>query len=351
MGRRGRKSVLALGAAEVLEARVCLSGYGMAAAGGFVHLAGDTLIVRGGNGDDQITVREFDSNQILEVDLNGRLSRFDLGGVSFLSISGGNGDDLLENRSSIDATINGGNGDDIIRGGSGNDSLFGANGNDIINEFGGDNVLSGGNGDDVLQTVSSGADTLIGGNGRDLHYAIVGAPNTVRGGNGDDFFIVRLGVETIDARPGERVVSFDLAETVALRDGVLYLIGGGSSQVDEVGGQIVATVNGQTFAFDAAAVQMVAGIGSGGDDTFINNTSRNSVYYSIGGNDTLIGGSGDDLLKGGSGDDVLDGRGGSDDLSGDPGADVITGGDGRDLLRFDLLDTLFADAEDLLILA
>lgn len=342
---RKRRSSTAAQAAEVLESRIYPAAV--------VNLVGGTLFVGGDNGANELRVSEDLDSQTVIVNADGQTSVFDRGAITKLYISGGNGDDLLENRTSIPATVSGGNGDDILRGGGANDYLAGGNGDDILNEFAGDNTLSGGNGDDVIQTVSSGADRLIGGNGRDSLYAIVGAPNWVRGGNGEDLLIVRLGVENTDARGGDRVVAFDLTEVVAVRDGVLYINGGGDAQVDQLGPELFVQVNGQEFIFQVGQGQVhtIAGIGSGGDDRFVNNTFLDSVYYGIGGNDTLVGGWGDDLLKGGGGDDELRGRGGSDDLSGDPGADVIDGGAGADILRFDALDQLFSDAADLLILA
>lgn len=326
--------------AEVLESRLVLSS---------VSLVGSTLLVHGGNQADKLTVSEDLDAETVTVDLNGEVSTFDRLNVDSLVIFGGNGDDLLENRTSLNAVIFGDNGNDTIRGGSADDTMFGGNGNDRINDFGGSNMLVGGNGNDTLQSVASGRDVFLGGNGNDLIYAIVGEPNVALGGHGKDSFIVRDDVEITDARDNERVIAFRPGEAPGtLRDGVLYLgFGvGGDIVVSEDGNQIVANVNGEVSTFDRGDVVAIAGVGSLGDDRFENNTRIDSVFYGSAGDDVLIGGDGDDLLKGGGGDDVILGRGGDDDLAGDSGADTIDGGLGRDVLRVDALDLFFAQRDD-----
>lgn len=335
-------------ACEVLESRLCLSG---------IYLFGDLLIVQGTNGNDDIQVVENTNTNFTRVSVNDQFKVVDNRVVTTLIVSGGNGDDVIQNRTSYTSVISGGNGNDTIRGGTGDDIMYGGNGNDIINDIGGNNFLSGGNGNDTLQSVSSGQDRFNGGNGNDSLYAIVGGPNVVLGGNGNDSFIVRQGVEVTDAKANERVVAFGADDPGTLRDGILYVgLGtGGNISISQQGKTVVANINGQVFEYDAKDVQAIAGVGSAGDDVFINNTNIDSVYYGANGNDVLIGGGGNDLLKGGNGNDLLVGNGGDDDMAGDGGADFIDAGvlsnpQGKDKVRFDLLDMIFADKNDLLIL-
>jgi Ca2+-binding RTX toxin-like protein len=326
--------------AEVLESKVMLSA---------VSLEAGTLTVDGNNRDNNIVVTQDADNVLVNVD--GKLSTFDAALVTNLKINGGDSNDVLENRTNLNAILNGGDGNDILRGGGGNDVLIGDNGKDILNDSGGNNVLDGGNGNDTLQSVSSGRDVFIGGNGDDFIYAIVGEPNVAIGGNGNDSFIVRAGVEQTDAERGERVVAFAADAPGTLRNGVLYVgLGtGGNIRLSQQGNTLIANINGDIFKYDARKVDVIAGVGSSGDDVFINATNIDSVYYGSAGNDVLIGGGGNDLLKGGSGDDVLIGNDGNDDIAGDSGVDVIIGGSGKDKLRFDLLDWVFSDNKDILI--
>lgn len=328
--------------AEVLEERAMLSA---------ISLNNGVLTVNGNKADNVIVVSN-DQNGDVVVKLDEKLSTFSSASVTSLVVVGRKGNDVLRNETNLDAVIVGGKGNDVIRGGGGNDVMIGGQGNDIINDFGGmKNVLDGGKGNDTLQTVAPGSDVLLGGQGNDSLYAIVGGPNVALGQGGRDEFIVRQGVETIDATKNERVVAFAGRAPGTLDNGVLYVgLGtGGTTVVNQVGNKIILNSNGQVFTFNVKDVDVVAGVGSPNDDIFINNTDIDSVYYGSAGNDILVGGSGDDLLKGGSGNDLLVGNSGNDDLAGDPGIDTILGNRGKDKLRVDLLDLVFADLQDLVI--
>ncbi len=312
-----------------------------------VSVTDGVLTVNGNAADNAITVSEVGDS--LEVNVDGEVTVVDRAEVESLVIRGRRGDDLLENRTSLDAVIIGGRGDDVIRGGSGNDVMNGGAGDDVITDTGGDNVLRGGRGDDSLQTTSSGSDTLFGGAGDDVLYAIVGEANVVNSGRGNDQVIARLGLDETDASARDTTILFG-TENLTVEDGVLYVMGGGRTVITQVGDQLVVSVDGERTTFDADEVTTIAGVGSGEDDVFINLTDKETVYYGVGGDDLLIGGSSRDLLKGGSGNDVILGRGGNDDLSGDTDADILFGGPGTDLLRFDADDVfVFGGLFDTLI--
>ena len=67
-------------------------------------------------------------------------------------------------------TLTGGNGDDVLNGGAGNDTLLGGNGKDMLDGGAGDDVLLGGNGKDSL--IWDNVDSVIdGGNGQDTLVA------------------------------------------------------------------------------------------------------------------------------------------------------------------------------------
>jgi hypothetical protein len=72
----------------------------------------------------------------------------------------------------------------------------------------------------------------------------------------------------------------------------------------------------------------------GGDETIIGGRGNDQLGARTGDN-RLFGGPGKDMLFGGSGNDLLDGGPGNDWLQGGPGNDVLNGGPGNDLLVAD----------------
>src|SRR4051794_1727352 len=72
----------------------------------------------------------------------------------------------------------------------------------------------------------------------------------------------------------------------------------------------------------------------GGNDTFLGGV-RGETVYGGDGNDKLSGGIGNDRLIGGAGNDRLDGGVGNDKLTGGAGRDVLKGGLGADTFVFD----------------
>jgi hypothetical protein len=116
--------------------------------------------------------------------------------------------------------------------------------------------------------------------------------------------------------------------------------------------RLVASFNGQRFAFDLADVHMIRADLGAGDDAYLTHESarslqiRSSVIGGLGndtictaaGNDTLYGLAGNDMLMGGNGADRLCGGAGDDTLAGGAGRDILYGNAGHDLFnRHDLL--------------
>jgi Ca2+-binding RTX toxin-like protein len=248
--------------------------------------------------------------------------------------------------------IDGGEGNDILVGGTGNDALLGGVGNDILTDVGGSrNSLDGGDGDDSLWALSDkGTDTLQGGAGNDTLYSIVGGQNIAVGGSGADTVITR-GTDQAITDAADIVISFrDRGRNVALDNGVLYVMGGGDINITERDGIITVAQNGSVSLFNSADVNFIAGIGDPvNDDGFVNNTSKQSVYYGAGGDDLLVGGSARDILKGGAGNDVILGGGGDDDISGDAGADFLIAGAGNNITRTEAIDFFFSNPNDLVL--
>ncbi len=327
-------------AVEVLEERIVLSAVSVSP-DGVLNVSGDAA-------NNEVLISQDDQN--VNVSVDGEVFSFSNNLVTSLNVTGGDGNDFIQNNSNLDATIDGGNGNDTIRGGNGNDVITGGAGNDIITDVGGDlNSLDGGDGDDNLWALGQGMDSLQGGAGNDTLYSIVGGTNTTDGGLGNDRIIAR-GTDNITSDAGDRVVSFqDRGQNVALDNGTLYVQGGGNITVFEAGDQLFVNSNGMLSQFNRADVNFVAGIGGSGSDTFLNFSSVDSVYYGAGGNDFLVGGSGNDLLKGGGGSDLIFAGGGNDDITGDGGADFLIGAAGNDVVRTDGMDQLFTDAGDQVI--
>jgi len=123
-------------------------------------------------------------------------------------------------------------------------------------------------------------------------------------------------------------------------NGILYLVPQSPSAswtVNQVGTGTTATLsviyndaNGQqTFSFTKSQVSWIASFGGTGNNTYVNNTNVNDVFYGgLGGaavQHTLIGGFGINVLKGHSGTNFIEARGTYNDLTAGSGTDFLTG--------------------------
>ncbi len=265
--------------------------------------------------------------------------------VSIEEIDGGGGVD----------TITGTGVADVIRGNTGNDTLYGGNGNDTF-------LVSGG---------SDGLDSMYGGEGADKWL----------GSTGTDYFYVTSGlanlqsVETIDGSGGyDKIIGTSDADTLNFSEAVgtptLFSIeeidGGGG--VDTITGTSVADVirgntgNDALYGGDGNDTFLVSGgsdgldtmYGGDGNDTWLGSTGTDYFYVTSGlGNlnavETIDGSGGYDKIIGTSDADTLnfseavgtptlfsieeiDGGGGVDTITGTSLADVIRGNTGNDAL-------------------
>ena len=98
---------------------------------------------------------------------------------------------------------------------------------------------------------------------------------------------------------------------------------------------VYAELNGERESFASWTVDSIYFVGYGGNDTFLNDTSIDSLAYGGSGNDRLTGGTGEDTFYGDGGRDILNGRGGDDTIWAGSGDDSLYGGDGGDLLHGD----------------
>jgi hypothetical protein len=94
----------------------------------------------------------------------------------------------------------------------------------------------------------------------------------------------------------------------------------------------------QTFSFLKSQVSWIASFGGTGNNTYVNNTDVNDVFYGgLGGaavQHTIIGGFGINVIKGHSGTNFLEARGTYNDLTAGSGTDFLTGSNrGRNVFR------------------
>lgn len=111
-----------------------------------------------------------------------------------LAISGGAGNDTITVREGNGNELNGGAGNDSLGGGKGNDRLIGGDGNDVLGGGGGNDRLDG----------DAGNDILAGGDGKDL----------LNGGAGLDFLIGGSGADVFGFSTGgfDKILDFNFAK-------------------------------------------------------------------------------------------------------------------------------------------
>lgn len=201
---------------------------------------------------------------------------------------------------------------DVLRGASGNDTLYGWGGADIIEGRGGNDRLYGHGGVDRISG-SDGNDSLFGGDGNDI----------LQGDQGNDL---------IDGGDG-------LDRAVFTRAG-----SGVTVDLENTGAQYTGTSTGWD------TIRNVENLTGSNHDDFFRGNNLSNVLVGGRGSDRLIGEAGNDILAGGTGNDVLEGRSGADVLRGGTGADKLFGGVGQDEFTFGLADTgnLFNSQADII---
>ena len=209
---------------------------------GAILIDGDRIIVNGTGGADIINVRTDPDTDDLLVDVNGVVSRFPPGVK--LVVRGGDGDDRITldtpTRLAIDLygsiataqvhpapdiTVLAGLGDDVVHGGDGDDSLYGLEGHDILQGGGGFDYLSGGDDNDYLDG-GDGRDELAGGRDDDVLYGLEG-DDRLWGGEGQDYLDGGIGADLVAGGGGDdALVGGRGDDTVLGGDGDDRLYGG-----------------------------------------------------------------------------------------------------------------------------
>ena len=137
----------------------------------------------------------------------------------------------------------------------------------------------------------------------------------------------RLGVESLEARQLLAVSPVHLIGGTLMIDGSLEA---DHVEVREIGGEIRAELNGETYDFASSRVDRIVFNGGDGNDDFRNHTDTRCTVNGGNGADLIYGGNGNDVLMGGAGDDRIYGRGGNDNIWGNSGHDRLYGGSGTD---------------------
>ena len=343
----------AFGAADVIRAGVDVPG-------------ATTNVILGGFGDDQITLGTGDNVVLGD---NGVVRRYGVNGFDpndgFQSLSSVY---EVETTDLSDATA----GNDTILSQGGVNVILGGLGADLITAQGGTNIILGDNGIvDMNQATENDVYTEQSALGDDDTIDVTGASNNIiLGGAADDHITISSGTSIVLGDDGR--VYRDGTETAYLVSTVDSAIGGVDT-IEADGGQniilggalgdLISAPGGTNIILGDNGVVQLGGA-SGGYDIY-------TVDPSIGGADTITGGTGNniilggamgDTITGGAGDDLIlgdNGRvhrldaanfigsilsvfttdptiGGDDTIDGGEGADVILGGAGRDTIHGDL---------------
>ncbi len=146
---RGRLAVQRLESRKLMAADIGLSDAVLSIQGSDVD---DIAEVYVDSDRVQVTISSYDDagQKLCE-----KSEEFALDEIGRIIFSGGDGDDLLVNDSSIPVIARGGNGDDMLLGGTGDDVLIGGTGDDVILGGGGNDMVLGGPGENVISDVQA----------------------------------------------------------------------------------------------------------------------------------------------------------------------------------------------------
>lgn len=158
---------------------------------------GEELVIRGGVGNDRITVAPGAGRSMTllggagndEIH-GGDNSSTILGLFGRDRLYGGSGRDRISGGDDRDY-IEGGDGNDLLTGGLGDDTIYGLAGNDRIDGGEGNDYLEGATGNDIIDA-GAGNDIVSGGRGNDI----------LRAGAGNDVVYAGLGTDKVDGSRG-----------------------------------------------------------------------------------------------------------------------------------------------------
>ncbi|MGH8792858.1 MAG: M91 family zinc metallopeptidase, partial [Stackebrandtia sp.] len=173
--------------------------------GTYVMTVDGRTVVNTGSGDDDVSVKKDPDTGETIVTVNGQEYRYPAG--TPITIRGGEGNDTISvpEGTDVDVTMLGGDGDDEVQGRGGNETVVGGSGDDKLRGGDGNDYLSGGSGDDYAEG-QGGSDNISGAAGNDTIYGL-GDNNTITGGEGDDYVEGGKGDDDIHGGTGNDVLS------------------------------------------------------------------------------------------------------------------------------------------------
>ena len=262
-----------------------------------VDSAGDIVVERAGEGDDQvITSISYALGDGTWVET---LRTADASSTLALSLIG----------NEIPQSIYGNAGDNVLNGGGGNDYLVGLEGNDYLIGGAGADVMLGGTGNDTYTIDLAVGDTVT--------YQ----PSSVIGPFGGKIATV------VDTGDGHTVTIFVDGQTISVD---VSRIWGADKVLESAGeGEDVIVASASYLLPNHISVETLVGAATAGGVALIGNDSANSLYGNDA-NNALLGGFGEDFLVGGGGNDRLDGGSGVDVMAGGTGDDTYVIGQVND---------------------
>ena len=163
------------------------------------------VTIETGGDHDRVEVSVDPATAERVVVVNGVTSRYAAGASIIVRTGDGDDEVVVAPGTRMRVTVFGGPGDDLIRGGDGDDVLHGEAGNDRIVGGGGNDHIWGGAGRDYLDG-GAGHDVLHGGRGNDTAYGLAGDDH-ITGGGGNDYLEGGTGSDLVDGGPGNDTIS------------------------------------------------------------------------------------------------------------------------------------------------
>ncbi|WLQ15861.1 putative Ig domain-containing protein [Hahella aquimaris] len=247
-------------------------------------------------------------------------------GAKVITLSGGDGDDVISSTAAHNVTMRGGQGDDTFYAGDGERDIYGDEGDDVFYAGKGRASFYGGSGNNTYHlSTESSSNTNIKisyQNGTEYSDKVVIAGEVAL----DDVLVRRdhlnLGV-WYDGGDGK---GFNIYMTEFFSDGGRFVDDDFTIHFEEVG-----------VTWNAADIQTLA-LKASHDNDRIDGFYTNDTIDGQDGDDIIWGDEGDDTLAGGDGEDRLEGGRGSDVLIGGAGNDSLWGGEGNDTYIYQLGD-------------
>lgn len=170
-----------------------------------IIVVGDRVIVNGTDGDDDISVTVDPATGEQTVTVNGVSHTVPAGQEVVVRGGGGNDTITVPRGGGVGFTLIGSGGRDTITGGDGADTLLGLDDDDNVDAGAGDDRASGGGGQDYLDG-QGGDDRVSGGEGRDTLYGLSG-DDTLSGGAEQDYLEGGTGNDVLAGGHGNDVLS------------------------------------------------------------------------------------------------------------------------------------------------